>query len=75
MFLGLNGIRVGCDFPLWMQYALVAYMISFIVLFGKFYAKKYLNERLSAKRDMKTKTVIRTNKMHQSKHSKILKAE
>lgn len=42
MLLGMNGIRVGCDFPLWMQYALVIYMISFIVLFGNFYATMYL---------------------------------
>lgn len=44
MILGLNGIRNGCDFPMWMQYALVIYMISFIVLFGNFYAKMYLSK-------------------------------
>ncbi|KAK0162708.1 hypothetical protein PV327_006464 [Microctonus hyperodae] len=42
LILGINGIRSGCDFPLWMQYALVIYMISFIVLFGNFYAKAYI---------------------------------
>lgn len=42
MGLGINGIRVGCDFPKWMHYALIIYMISFIVLFGNFYAKQYL---------------------------------
>lgn len=42
LILGINGIRNGCDFPLWMQYALVIYMISFIVLFGNFYAKAYI---------------------------------
>lgn len=42
MILGINGIKNGCEFPLWMQYALVFYMISFIVLFGNFYAKMYL---------------------------------
>ncbi|XP_043268401.1 elongation of very long chain fatty acids protein 4-like [Venturia canescens] len=42
LVLGINGIRSGCDFPLWMQYALVFYMISFIVLFGNFYAKAYI---------------------------------
>lgn len=42
MALGINGIRTGCEFPLWMQYALIIYMISFIVLFGNFYAKQYL---------------------------------
>ncbi|KAG5313955.1 ELOV4 protein, partial [Acromyrmex insinuator] len=42
LVLGINGIRSGCDFPLWMQYALVIYMLSFIVLFGNFYAKAYI---------------------------------
>lgn len=40
--MGLNGIKNECDFPLWMQYTLVIYMISFIVLFGNFYAKSYI---------------------------------
>ncbi|XP_074000151.1 very long chain fatty acid elongase 4-like [Rhodnius prolixus] len=44
LLLGINGIRSGCDFPLWMQYALVLYMISFIVLFGNFYAKAYIEK-------------------------------
>jgi elongation of very long chain fatty acids protein 4 len=42
MILGINGIKSGCDFPMWMQYTLVIYMISFIVLFGNFYAKAYI---------------------------------
>ncbi|XP_055312665.1 elongation of very long chain fatty acids protein 4-like [Sitodiplosis mosellana] len=44
MILGINGITNGCDFPMWMQYALVIYMISFIVLFGNFYAIAYLSK-------------------------------
>jgi len=44
MFMGINGITSGCDFPLWMQYVLVIYMISFIVLFGNFYAKAYIEK-------------------------------
>ncbi|XP_071541485.1 very long chain fatty acid elongase 4-like isoform X1 [Panulirus ornatus] len=39
--LGARAIVVGCDFPLWMQYALVVYMTSFIVLFGQFYVRAY----------------------------------
>nr|QUW17306.1 elongation of very long-chain fatty acids 4 [Marinogammarus marinus] len=39
--LGIRALIVGCSFPLWMQYALVVYMMSFIVLFGKFYAQSY----------------------------------
>ncbi|XP_065226410.1 very long chain fatty acid elongase 4-like isoform X2 [Planococcus citri] len=41
LILGVNGIRSGCKFPLWLQYLLVVYMSSFIVLFGNFYAKAY----------------------------------
>nr|BBF94986.1 elongation of very long chain fatty acids protein 6 [Orthetrum albistylum] len=44
LILGVNGIKSGCDFPLWMQYALVIYMVSFIVLFGNFYAKAYVEK-------------------------------
>ncbi|GLH08825.1 Elongation of very long chain fatty acids protein AAEL008004 [Gryllus bimaculatus] len=44
MIMGINGIRSGCDFPLWMQYTLVIYMISFIVLFGNFYIKAYIEK-------------------------------
>ncbi|XP_063233158.1 very long chain fatty acid elongase 4-like [Bacillus rossius redtenbacheri] len=44
MIMGIHGIKSGCDFPIWMQYTLVIYMISFIVLFGNFYAKAYLEK-------------------------------
>jgi len=44
LIMGINGIRSGCDFPLWMQYALVMYMMSFIVLFGNFYVKAYIEK-------------------------------
>lgn len=49
LILGINGIRSGCDFPLWMQYALVIYMISFIVLFGNFYIKAYIAKVIFSK--------------------------
>ncbi|XP_055599293.1 elongation of very long chain fatty acids protein 4-like isoform X2 [Uranotaenia lowii] len=42
MMLGINGIVTGCEFPLWMHYTLIGYMISFILLFGNFYAQAYL---------------------------------
>ncbi|XP_034240497.1 elongation of very long chain fatty acids protein 4-like [Thrips palmi] len=44
LIMGVNSIRSGCDFPMWMQYALVVYMVSFIVLFGNFYAKAYIKK-------------------------------
>jgi elongation of very long chain fatty acids protein 4 len=39
--MGLNALRVRCDFPLWMQYAMILYMISFLVLFSNFYIRTY----------------------------------
>ncbi|CAH0552724.1 unnamed protein product [Brassicogethes aeneus] len=44
LVLGANGIRTGCDFPLWMHYTLIIYMMSFIVLFGNFYVKAYIEK-------------------------------
>ncbi|KAF0765444.1 elongation of very long chain fatty acids protein 4-like [Aphis craccivora] len=44
LFLGIHGIKSGCKFPIWMQYLLVIYMISFIVLFGNFYANAYVQK-------------------------------
>ena len=41
LVMGLNAIRVGCDFPLWMQYSANAYMFSFLVLFGRFWHQEY----------------------------------
>lgn len=39
--MGVNAIRVGCDFPLWMQYAMIAYMVTFLLLFRNFYVSAY----------------------------------
>ncbi|KAL6435978.1 hypothetical protein ACFW04_005661 [Cataglyphis niger] len=57
LILGINGIRSGCDFPLWMQYALVIYMLSFIVLFGNFYAKAYIAKGKQAYEDKRLKRI------------------
>ena len=45
IIMGCNALRVQCDFPLWMQYAMIMYMISFLVLFGNFYANEYSKKR------------------------------
>lgn len=34
-------LYVKCNYPLWMQYALIGYMISFLVLFSNFYIHAY----------------------------------
>ena len=31
LILGFNGLRIDCEFPLWMQYTLCGYMVSFLV--------------------------------------------
>lgn len=33
-----------CDFPLWMHYLLIVYMVTFLALFGNFYMKAYLKK-------------------------------
>lgn len=38
---GIVSLSVKCDYPLWMQYALIGYMISFLVLFSNFYIHAY----------------------------------
>ncbi|KAK3909228.1 Elongation of very long chain fatty acids protein 4 [Frankliniella fusca] len=52
LILGVNAIRSECDFPMWMKYALVVYMVSFIVLFGNFYAKAYIRKVRMSLRSM-----------------------
>ena len=56
LVMGANAIRISCDFPLWMHYALVLYMISFLFLFGNFYVQAYIvkeRERSSKKKTLK----------------------
>ncbi|CAG0920426.1 unnamed protein product [Notodromas monacha] len=45
MMMGIRALIVGCDFPQWMQYSLVLYMMSFLVLFSNFYRQTYLRAR------------------------------
>lgn len=45
LVLGIHAIFRGCEFPLWMQYALVVYMTSFLGLFGNYYRKEYLAKK------------------------------
>lgn len=49
LIMGVNAIRVGCDFPMWMQYSAVAYMVSFLILFSDFYYKAYVTGRKEKK--------------------------
>uniref|UniRef100_A0A0P4XV02 Elongation of very long chain fatty acids protein n=1 Tax=Daphnia magna TaxID=35525 RepID=A0A0P4XV02_9CRUS len=45
LVLGLRALVYGCDFPLWMQYARVVYMSSFLFLFGQYYRNAYLQKK------------------------------
>ena len=45
LILAIRALVRGCDFPLWMQYALVIYMISFLALFGNYYRLEYLAQK------------------------------
>ena len=38
-------IEGNCDFPLWMQYTLICYMISFLILFSKYFTKEYCQHK------------------------------
>ena len=48
MVMTINAIRIGCDFPMWMQYTLVAYMVSFLFLFSKYFYHEYSNHKAVA---------------------------
>ncbi|XP_025415363.1 elongation of very long chain fatty acids protein 4-like isoform X2 [Sipha flava] len=70
LFLGIHGIKSGCKFPIWMQYLLVIYMISFIGLFGNFYVKAYVqkgtnnNSNVSRKYEYTENSVCMSKKNH-----------
>ena len=38
-------IEGDCDFPLWMQYTLICYMISFLILFSKYFSREYCHRK------------------------------
>lgn len=41
----IQSLVVGCEFPLWMQYAVVAYAGSILALFLNFYFHAYVKSR------------------------------
>ena len=40
-----QSIALGCDFPLWMQWALIFYGMSILALFLNFYFQAYIKPR------------------------------
>ena len=45
LIMGINALHVGCDFPMWMQYSANAYMVSFLLLFGRYFYREYCEKR------------------------------
>ena len=45
LMMGVNALRVGCNFPMWMQYSCNMYMFSFLILFSKFFYREYYSSR------------------------------
>jgi GNS1/SUR4 family len=56
--LGAVNLVKGCDFPDWMKYTLMVYMVSFIVLFGRFYVTAYYNGHKRRRAEHKAKTPL-----------------
>ena len=50
LIMGVNAILIGCDFPMWMQYSMVLYMVSFLVLFSRFFYFEYLQGQAKKKK-------------------------
>ncbi|XP_070557474.1 very long chain fatty acid elongase 4-like [Ptychodera flava] len=54
-FIGIahavQSLYFGCDFPLWMHYALIGYATSFIVLFTNFYFHAYIRKTRQRRRE------------------------
>lgn len=62
LVLGINAILTGCTFTRWMQYLLVFYMLSFMVLFGNFYRNAYKHGLRAAYRmEMKKRQLVITS--------------
>merc|ERR1719397_2377271 len=67
LVMGINAIRIGCDFPMWMQYSCCAYMISFLFLFSNFYYKAYMANRAKV-RTAKLENGVHVMKNGHEKH-------
>lgn len=49
-------LYTGCPFPAWMQWALIGYAVTFIILFGNFYYQTYRRTPHSALKASKSVT-------------------
>ena len=51
-----HSLYTGCPFPAWMQWALIGYAVTFIILFGNFYYQTYRRTPRSAHKAAKPVT-------------------
>ncbi|RMX56997.1 hypothetical protein pdam_00016138, partial [Pocillopora damicornis] len=58
---GVVSLRAKCDYPLWMQYALIGYMISFLILFSNFYVQSYFAKKFKKQKPIEANGEIVTN--------------
>lgn len=68
--LGINALRIDCEFPLWMHYTLIGYMVSFLVLFGNFYIKAYINDH--NRRRQEKKQELDNNNVQDAKNHNVI---
>ena len=68
--LGVNGLRIECEFPLWMHYTLIGYMVSFLVLFGNFYIGAYITDH--KRRQQENKQVLDNNNVPDVKNHNVV---
>ena len=72
MGVGIYSLYVDCDFPRWMSWALILYMISFLVLFGNFYLQSYIKKNKSMK-DSKVANGHTEKPLQNGSHSELRK--
>lgn len=58
---GVVSLRAKCDYPQWMQYALIGYMISFLILFSNFYVQSYFAKKFKKQKPIEANGEIVTN--------------
>ena len=55
MGISVYSVLHECEFPLWMSYATIFYMLSFLFLFGNFYMQSYIEKKRIPNVDVTTK--------------------
>lgn len=63
-----HSLYSGCPFPAWMQWALIGYAVTFIILFANFYYHAYRRKPSSSQ---KTGKAVTNGKAVSNGHSKV----